>query len=208
MSQGIAQVIASAQEGDADKQLRLGNRYFKGNKGCDQNYERAAEWFQKAAEQGHAKAQMNVAFCFKKGKGVNQDPAKAFEWYKKAANQGLADAQICLGGCFQHGDGVAQDLEEAARLFQLAADQGAAKAQDLLISLKSSQEEDARGKSKNAKKDLSCSGAVPSTIFREQAVKLREEAMLAREQAILVRELACAKREAFLAQQQTDTDCC
>jgi len=37
---------------------------------------------QKAAEQGHASAQCNLALCYENGTGVEKDEQKAVEWYE------------------------------------------------------------------------------------------------------------------------------
>ncbi|WP_424540674.1 hypothetical protein [Sinorhizobium medicae] len=44
-------------------------------------------WFQKAAQQGHARAQFNLAMMYARGEGVARNDALAFEWMQKAANQ-------------------------------------------------------------------------------------------------------------------------
>ncbi|MDE7290843.1 MAG: sel1 repeat family protein, partial [Treponemataceae bacterium] len=59
----------------------------------------AFECYKKAAEQGNAYAQHNLANCYSFGEGTEQDYAKAFEWYKKAAEQGVSEAQYNLGVC-------------------------------------------------------------------------------------------------------------
>ena len=43
------------------------------------------------AEQGSARAQMNIAQMYEKGEYVAQDQAMALEWYRKAAEQGVKD---------------------------------------------------------------------------------------------------------------------
>ena len=47
--------------------------YDKGD-GVLQNYVKAAEWFQKAAEQGHAKAQLSLGRMYITGRGVPRTP--------------------------------------------------------------------------------------------------------------------------------------
>ena len=56
----------------------------------------AVEWYRKAAEQGHAQAQNNLAVCLDNGSGCAADKAEAFKWYKKAAEQGIKEAQEAL----------------------------------------------------------------------------------------------------------------
>lgn len=56
------------------------------------DYTKAVECFQKAAEQGYAKAQYNLALCYGKGEGVTENYSEAVKWLKKAAVQGDSGA--------------------------------------------------------------------------------------------------------------------
>ena len=64
---------------------------FEFGKGTTQNYEKAFEWYLKAAEQGHAKAQYMLGCCY-----FMLDYTQAVHWWRKAAEQGLAEAQEAL----------------------------------------------------------------------------------------------------------------
>ena len=64
------------------------------------------ELLEKAAEQGDAMAQLDIAFCYNNGKGVEQCYSKAAYWYEKAAEQGLPKAQHNLGFSYYNGEGV------------------------------------------------------------------------------------------------------
>ena len=75
-----------------DAHLRLGNRYLMGD-GVPKDAGRAAQWYRKAAEQGHAAAQRNLGYAYRHGEGVPKDAAQAAQWYRKAAEQGDAVAQ-------------------------------------------------------------------------------------------------------------------
>src|SRR5882724_4957603 len=101
----------------------LGMRFEKGE-GVTKNLQKAAELYQKAADQGHADAQCNLGLLYQKGEGVPKDIRKAAELFEKAADQGDADAQFGLGLLYQNGAGVPTDLEKATELYQKAADQG------------------------------------------------------------------------------------
>lgn len=93
--------------------------------GCNGiNYEKSAEWYAKAAEQGNTEAQVNLGFAYEQGQGVNQDYEKAVECYAKAAGQGQVEAQYNLGHLYQQGQGVKQDDERAVYWFSKAAQQG------------------------------------------------------------------------------------
>ncbi len=62
----------------------------------DQDDTGVANLYRKAAEQGDASAQFNLAICYRNGTGVNQDDTEAVKWYRKAAEQGHAGAQSKL----------------------------------------------------------------------------------------------------------------
>ena len=67
--------------------------YAKG-RGVRQDDAQAAQWFRKAAEQGVAQAQYNLAVMYAKGRGVRQDGEQAVQWFRKAAEQGYPQAQL------------------------------------------------------------------------------------------------------------------
>ncbi len=83
---------------DKSKDISVAELYEKGldflwgYKGKSIDYNEAKKWFQKAADQGYASAQYNLAVMYGKGKGVHQDYKQAVYWYRKAADQGHADA--------------------------------------------------------------------------------------------------------------------
>ena len=60
--------------------------------GVDQDYLEAAKWYKKAAEQGLADAQYNLASLYHDGRGVTPDFILAHMWYNLAAAQGNPNA--------------------------------------------------------------------------------------------------------------------
>ena len=89
------------------------------------NYEKAAYWYLKAAEQGNGSAMNNLANCYKHGNGVEKDSIKAVEWYKKSAQQGAPWAQHNLAICYEKGEGVRRNYRSAIKWYTKAAEQGA-----------------------------------------------------------------------------------
>jgi hypothetical protein len=89
----------------------------------------AAPLYRRAAEGGHAGAQVALGACYEHGRGVEQDPAEAARFYRLAAEQGHARGQWALGVCYDNGIGVPEDPAEAVRLFRMAAAGGDADAQ-------------------------------------------------------------------------------
>jgi FOG: TPR repeat, SEL1 subfamily len=60
------------------------------------NYREAVKWFRLAAEQGDAKAQYNLGWCYYNGQGVTKNYKETVKWYTLAAQQGDAGAQFYL----------------------------------------------------------------------------------------------------------------
>jgi TPR repeat protein len=100
-------------------------------KGGQADIKQAVDWFRKAAEQGHAKAQYQLGELYRKGQGVEQDFKLAAKWYRKAAERGIPQAQLFLGVFYTHGQGVTADPVEAYVWFQVAGSNGLDVAQNL-----------------------------------------------------------------------------
>jgi TPR repeat protein len=71
--------------------------HFEGQ-GAPQDLAEAARWYRLAADQGHAKAQYNLACLYGTGQGVPQDHAEEARLLRLAAAQGLAEAQALFDG--------------------------------------------------------------------------------------------------------------
>jgi hypothetical protein len=88
------------------------------------DYVQAAQWYRKAADQGHPHAQFTLGVCYVNGKGVTSDQVEAVNWWRKSAEQGYADAQFDLGLRYENGPGVEKDRVLSAQWYRKAADQG------------------------------------------------------------------------------------
>ena len=91
-----------------------------------EDYATALQELKKAAEQGHAKAQFNLAQIYSNvvGRGVPQDDKEAVKWYRLGAEQGYASAQNNLGFMYGTGTGVPQDNVYSHMWFNNAAYEG------------------------------------------------------------------------------------
>jgi hypothetical protein len=108
---------------DPETIFSFGQTSFDGD-GIEQDYVAAANWFRIAAEQGHAKAQHNLALMYESGLGVRKDCSEAAKWYRLAADQGLASSQNNFGGLLEAGDGVEQDYVAALEWYRRAEQAG------------------------------------------------------------------------------------
>lgn len=76
--------LGRAREGNAEAQHIVGEIYEKGL-GTEPNFEEAASWYRKAAEQGFSRSMVNLAYFYEQGFGVEQDMAAALNWYRRAS---------------------------------------------------------------------------------------------------------------------------
>lgn len=94
-----------ANENDAEACWLLFHLYYSGKtpgimEVIDTDKEQAAHWLKKAAEAGHAIAQVNLAFIYF---NVKKDNAEGLKWLQLAAKNGLPEAQASLGTCYMKG---------------------------------------------------------------------------------------------------------
>lgn len=129
--QGAADnVSARAEAGDAEAQYRIAHDYIRKN-----DWANAVPWLEKAAAQGHGKAQNNLGVAYVQGLGVAKDNAKACELFKSAYQQ-LKDAKTAdnLGMCLDERH-TASGYAEAFEYFQIAAEKGDSHAQNALAQM-------------------------------------------------------------------------
>jgi len=73
-----------AMAGSAEAQNYVGEIYSKGL-GTAPDYEMAALWFRKSADQGFKRAKINLGYLHEQGLGVDQDMTKALNLYRDAS---------------------------------------------------------------------------------------------------------------------------
>jgi TPR repeat protein len=78
-------MLRVANKGDEFAQRELGNYYYYGVGGVQQNRGEAAEWYRKAANQGDTFSQFALAKMYRDGEGVPLDYALAYKWFNLAA---------------------------------------------------------------------------------------------------------------------------
>jgi uncharacterized protein len=120
----LALLGPEASRGDANAESVLGLMYVNGQ-GVPHDPVQALYWLLKAANQGVAAAQNQVALIYcTGGPGVPQDLAQGATWFRKAADQDDATAQENLALMYDNGQGVAQDYAAAVYWFRRAAGHG------------------------------------------------------------------------------------
>jgi TPR repeat protein len=114
----IAMLEEMANAGDKDAQFAMGTYYS--SEGKYTNPSKAVRWFEKAAEQGHAKGQGFLAGAYAEGIGIDRDYQKAEYWAKKSANQDCPTGMLILGHCYS----VQDDYENAILWLEKAEKHG------------------------------------------------------------------------------------
>ena len=107
----VAVMVVTAVFGQsADQWLKQGNDYYE-----KQQFSKAVECYQQAAEAGSQEGQFNLGYALYNGEGIDKDYATAAMWFKRAARKGFAKAQYNLAYCYMYGRGVPIDYDKALR---------------------------------------------------------------------------------------------
>ncbi len=124
----VSTLLKEAAAGDAHAQLNLGAAYDNGI-GVKRDLDKALHWYQKAAEQGLAEAQFNLAHLLV---AEELSAVAAAEWMLKAAEQGLPDAEYLMGVIYAEGIGVEMNDQMAMHWLQRAVKSNSAEAKEFL----------------------------------------------------------------------------
>jgi len=130
------QTYQKASAGDSEAQYVCGSAAYvmrndvAGKK--DSSINQAVYWYTKSAEQGNAKAQVNLGFMYLNGIGVEKDTSKAVKLFSLASEKDNAKAQYFLGEAYLHGDGIEKNENKSFVLLKKSAEQGEVDAQAAL----------------------------------------------------------------------------
>lgn len=125
-AEGLKLIQRAADAGSAEGQHRLALIFANGDAGVPRNPARAVELFEKAAAQGHRRAQLNLGTIYLRGQGVQRDLIQARAWLEKAAaDGGDVYATYALGRAMaENAPPASADPTRAADLFRRAAEKG------------------------------------------------------------------------------------
>ncbi len=108
-----------AEAGDADAQFNMGQAYKLG-RGVPADFDKAIEWFRKAAAQGHVRAEDNYGLLlFQQGKRE-----QAMPYLQKSADRGETRAQYLYGTALFNGEFIAKDWVRAYAMMNRASAAG------------------------------------------------------------------------------------
>ncbi len=116
----------------------LGHEYMNGSEKIEQNYEKAAQYYSKAALAGSADGLYNLGLLTQNGQGVKKDLKAALSYFKQAADQdhykiideygthnvGVAESEHYLGVLYQNGIIVEKNLDLAISYYKRSVEHG------------------------------------------------------------------------------------
>jgi TPR repeat protein len=127
-----------AEQGSHEAQYNMGLMYANGY-GVPQDNAQAAQWYEKAAQQGYARAanallgaEFDQGLTYDLGNGATPDYPEAEKWYRQAAEKGYGPALINIGVLYYNGSGEKRDLVLAHEYFLLGQMKGDPRASNLL----------------------------------------------------------------------------
>ena len=92
--------------------------------GVPQDGQKAAEWYRKAAHQGHGDAAYNLGMMYFEGDLIEKEPFWAWYYMDKAHMAGVVDATFELGFLYLNGIGTDKNGKAALNRFSQAAVSG------------------------------------------------------------------------------------
>ncbi|KAJ1883010.1 hypothetical protein H4R99_000400 [Coemansia sp. RSA 1722] len=123
----------AAHLGSVDAQYQLGYFFEFGEHGFPVHPKTSVHYYQMAAEQDNAKAQMALSgWYLSGGEGVPIDDRLAFDWGHRAAQQGLTRAMYAMGYYYEMGIGCSVDMDRAKEWYERAAADGSEEAKERL----------------------------------------------------------------------------
>ena len=106
----------AVEDNDVKEQIKIGKYFYDKNR--SQDYEKALEWYLKAAEQGDEDSEYMVRLLYSKLEDYNN----LLKWCKKGIEQNQVDAKFTMGWLFFNGYGVEKNILKAKEWYEKAAE--------------------------------------------------------------------------------------
>jgi TPR repeat protein len=124
IGRGVDLIAMASQDGDIDALAWCGRSALLGLHGEPVDYERARDYFERAAAEDHPLALVLLSTIHREGLGVAANAKTAFDLTLRAAEAGYPIGQYQAGQALYHGEGVAANEAAALTWLQRASDAG------------------------------------------------------------------------------------
>ena len=112
----------AARNGDTEAAYQLGEMLRVGVVGVAPAPDLARPWYQRAAQQKHARSALMLGLLYKNGDGVARDDELAAKWLGAASELGNPHAMFLLSNVYNQGRGVPRDMLKGRKLLEEAAE--------------------------------------------------------------------------------------
>ena len=103
--------------GNAHAMIDLGARHYSGNRGFEQDFNKAMTLYNMAAEHGNRQAQENLGYCYYYGRDGEVDYEKAFHCFALGAFDGWPISLYKIGDMYLNGFYVKKNEREAYAVY-------------------------------------------------------------------------------------------
>jgi len=134
-SDKIFVLTMKAAELDYPPAMRSIGWYYENGDGVDQSFEKAMEWYSRAADGGDGESMYAIGELYLNGSGVDQSYDKAMDWYMKAVSIDEPMGLYGVAMMYEKGYGVEKSAEKAIEWYQKSADLGYSHAKDRIKKL-------------------------------------------------------------------------
>ena len=93
----LEKLMKQANTGNGEAMGRVGDYYFHGKIGLQQDMAEGVKWFHRALEAGCGNAAYDLGLCYYHGDGVDKDVDEALQCFQKAAELGYVHAFVTIG---------------------------------------------------------------------------------------------------------------
>jgi TPR repeat protein len=117
--------LAEGDEGDGEDAdvhvaLLIGAKYYNGELGFPQDFTKAREWYEKAAEKGDSWALCNLGYVYAYGRDVEMDSEKALNYFMRSARMNNPNALYKIGDYYYNGEQQNPDYDAAHYFYRKA----------------------------------------------------------------------------------------
>lgn len=109
------------KNGNSEAMNTLGAFYYGGERGFEQDYEKAVYYYDIAASNGNGQAQENLGYCYYYGRIGKPDYEKAFHYFALGAFYGSLVSLYKIGDMYLNGYYVKQNEKEAFYIYSHCA---------------------------------------------------------------------------------------